>query len=422
VTKKHLGAAELLRSVGLLADGPVLWGSPVRSRGPGVYVIELPAPTQQPPIDLARVRGWIERVPTLMVDAERPTPHQLAARLAGFWLPDESVVFVGRSTSSVGRRVESFYRTPLGDRRPYAGGHWLKTLRVLERLRIWWAETDAAEEYEDALLTAFAEQVDGRAASGLHDPTVILPFANLATATGERKAHGIAGSVLRDDEPSRRDAVGSSDRPASREAPSLPAAPASRSGARRSGTARPGTASRSGPSVLGTAGRPRHLRAREAAPAKPTPPPTYLSAAGLEQLRAELAELTQVRRPEIVGRIKAAKELGDLRENADYEAARNEQSFNEGRIQALETLIKTAVVLQEPARGEAVGLGSTVVLEREGEQESYTIVGPTEANPGEGRVSHVSPIGRAVMGRKAGDEVVVRAPRGEVRYRISEVR
>ncbi len=132
--------------------------------------------------------------------------------------------------------------------------------------------------------------------------------------------------------------------------------------------------------------------------------------------------MIQLRRPEIVGRIKAAKELGDLRENADYEAARNEQSFNEGRIQALEALIKTAVVVGERRRGEEVGLGSTVVLEREGEQEIYTIVGPTEASPDEGRVSHVSPVGRAVMGRRAGDEVVVRAPRGDMRYRISEVR
>ena len=129
-----------------------------------------------------------------------------------------------------------------------------------------------------------------------------------------------------------------------------------------------------------------------------------------------------MRRPEIVARIKAAKELGDLRENADYEAARNEQSFNEGRIQALEALINTAVVVEDTAGAAEVRLGSTVVIEHDGEQETYTIVGPTEASPGEGRVSHVSPIGRAVMGRRAGEEVVVRAPRGELSYRISEVR
>ena len=91
----------------------------------------------------------------------------------------------------------ALYRTPLGDRKPHAGGHWLKTLRGLDRARIWWAQTTAAEEYEDALFSAFAAGVDAspEAAPRLADRTVILPFANLQTATDVRKAHGITGVV-----------------------------------------------------------------------------------------------------------------------------------------------------------------------------------------------------------------------------------
>ncbi len=89
------------------------------------------------------------------------------------------------------------YRTPLGDRKPHAGGHWLKTLRGLDRARIWWAQTTAAEEYEDALFSAFAAGVDAspEAAPRLADREVILPFANLQTATDVRKAHGLTGVV-----------------------------------------------------------------------------------------------------------------------------------------------------------------------------------------------------------------------------------
>jgi transcription elongation factor GreA len=171
--------------------------------------------------------------------------------------------------------------------------------------------------------------------------------------------------------------------------------------------------------------------------------PTQLSRDRLEQMRAELTELTEVRRPEIVARVKTARELGDLRENADYEAARNEQSFNEGRIQTLENLLRTAVELPEETQepGGVVRLGSTVVVqsgagesgagqsgasesgagESAGSSQTYRIVAPTEASPGDGRISYLSPIGRAFLGRRAGDTVIVRAPAGDVVYRILEV-
>ncbi|MCI0345973.1 MAG: hypothetical protein L0221_11105, partial [Chloroflexi bacterium] len=238
-------AAGLLAGTGLLADGPVVWGRPVPARRPGVYVVELPAPLPKPPIALTRVGKWIERVETLKLDAERPTSKALAARIASFWLPDETVLYVGLSTASIGGRVAAYYQTPLGDRRPHAGGHWLKTFQSLDMLRVWWAETSAPEEYEDAILTAFGEGVDAETRASLPDSTVVLPFANLQTATGERKRHGITGAVLPDPDastvmPTRRvvevaagDADGTSREVKGTGALRKPRQPATRSPARR---------------------------------------------------------------------------------------------------------------------------------------------------------------------------------------------
>jgi transcription elongation factor GreA len=265
----------------------------------------------------------------------------------------------------------------------------LKTLRVLDRLRIWWAETDAPEEYEDALLTAFADSVAADAAARLHDPSVVVPFANLETATGERKAHGMSGYLL----------AGTDTGTPVPEAPKKRARTAATTARRAPAASRAATA----------AGR-------------PAAEPIYLSRERIEEMRAELADLRDVRRPEIVARIKAARELGDLRENADYEAARNEQSFNEGRIQTLEGLLRTAIELDDAgASGGEVRVGSTVRVESGSSTHTYRIVAPSEANPGDGRISYLSPIGRAFLGRRAGEEVIVRAPSGDVIYRIVEV-
>jgi transcription elongation factor GreA len=145
-----------------------------------------------------------------------------------------------------------------------------------------------------------------------------------------------------------------------------------------------------------------------------------MTAEGLTALEAELTLLTTVKRPEVVERVKHARELGDLRENADYEAARNEQAFLEGRIRELERRLRTAVVISGGADGVIV-LGSTVRYEVDGESDELTIVGSTEADPSAARISQASPVGKALMGRRAGDQVVVRTPAAEIRYRILEV-
>ena len=143
------------------------------------------------------------------------------------------------------------------------------------------------------------------------------------------------------------------------------------------------------------------------------PPEIPITSGGLEEVRRELEDLTKVRRPEIVARIKAAREHGDVSENFEYHAARNEQSFLETRIRELETIVKHHVLIESTARGGEVGLLSTVTIQEEGAaEERYTIVGPAEADPANGRVSFESAIGKALMGRRAGADVQVVTPSG----------
>jgi transcription elongation factor GreA len=146
--------------------------------------------------------------------------------------------------------------------------------------------------------------------------------------------------------------------------------------------------------------------------------PAYLSREGLQKLREELDELVNVRRAEVASRIHEAKEHGDVTENAEYEDAKNEQAFVEGRIQALSALIKNAVIINENHSTTHVQIGSTVEVESDGSKEKYTIVGSAEASPAEGRISNESPVGRALLGRKKGEKVTVSVPAGDSVYKI----
>jgi len=149
--------------------------------------------------------------------------------------------------------------------------------------------------------------------------------------------------------------------------------------------------------------------------------PTYLSREGLEKLRAELEELVNVRRAEIAQRIHDAKAHGDVMENAEYEDAKNEQAFVEGRIATLEALIKNATIIDANLSTDHVQIGSTVVVRGADGEERFTIVGSTEARPSEGKISNESPVGRALLGRKPGDTVVVRVPAGDFTYTIVSI-
>jgi transcription elongation factor GreA len=143
---------------------------------------------------------------------------------------------------------------------------------------------------------------------------------------------------------------------------------------------------------------------------------------GLEAVRRELHELTTVKRPNIVGKIKAARELGDLSENFEYHAAKNEQGMTEARINELEAIIKNHVLIETQTQKGVVGMGSTVRFAEDGEdEESYRIVGPTEADPKAGRVSYESALGKALIGHRVGDTVLVKTPSASYSVRITAI-
>ena len=142
---------------------------------------------------------------------------------------------------------------------------------------------------------------------------------------------------------------------------------------------------------------------------------------GLEQLKRELKELKELKRPEIIARIKSAQELGDLSENAEYQSAKEDQSFIEGRIQELEAMIKSAKVIEKSHDASHIGIGSVVEVDLEGELISYEIVGPTESDIEHNKISSESPVARTLLGHKKGDIVTVAAPGGDVGYKIINV-
>lgn len=190
-------AESLLAAVGLPIGRSVAWGAAVPSDSTGVYIVEIDRGYTTAPIDLAAASGWLNRVPTLTLDGQRPTSSELAARLAAFWLPSRRIVYIGRSSRPLVRRVQEFYGTPLGNRSPHAGGHWLKTLSVLAQSRVWWAPTLDFLAAEGRLFTAFAGTVPDAEARSLYDPALVLPFANLENERKIRKIHGIGGAKLR---------------------------------------------------------------------------------------------------------------------------------------------------------------------------------------------------------------------------------
>lgn len=148
----------------------------------------------------------------------------------------------------------------------------------------------------------------------------------------------------------------------------------------------------------------------------------YFSPEGLEKLKEEYLYRTEQLRAEIAARIKEAKEQGDLSENAEYTEAKESQSLNEGRIEELKVIIDNAVLITGPGKGGIISVGSTVRVASGKDERTYTIVGAAEADPASGRISNESPLGAAFLGRKKGDKVSVRTPRGETEYRIADVK
>ncbi len=152
--------------------------------------------------------------------------------------------------------------------------------------------------------------------------------------------------------------------------------------------------------------------------------PIYVTRDGLKKLEEELEHLRTVKRAQVAQRLHDAMGEGDIDENAEYDDAKNEQSFVEGRILTLEGMIKNAVIIQaEGKRRDQVALGSTITVSEDGgEPETYHLVGSAEADPRQGRISNESPLGRALLGKRVGEKVTISAPAGTLSFQILSIR
>ncbi len=186
----------------------VKWREPLDSNSIGIYIIstcEQPDKNSnlydQAPIDDNILHFWLSKVPSFQIDkAPNPTLNELKKRLSGFWLPDENIIYIGQ-TESVGglrSRVNQYYKTELGERKPHAGGHWIKTLTILNQLFVHYIEDKTPTATEENLLHAFVKQVSEKTKKNLVDPLLTIPFANLELEKGNRKRHGISKSKLSD--------------------------------------------------------------------------------------------------------------------------------------------------------------------------------------------------------------------------------
>jgi transcription elongation factor GreA len=149
--------------------------------------------------------------------------------------------------------------------------------------------------------------------------------------------------------------------------------------------------------------------------------PNYLTPEGEAKLKAELEDLKGPRREELAQRLRSAIQMGDLSENADYHKAKEDQGFLEGRIQEIEAILRNSVLI-EKVTSDVITIGSHVTIQEDGlDPENYHIVGPTEADPRNGRISHQSPIGVALMNKKVGQVAEAETPGGKIKFKIIKV-
>jgi transcription elongation factor GreA len=147
-----------------------------------------------------------------------------------------------------------------------------------------------------------------------------------------------------------------------------------------------------------------------------------LTKQGLENLKKELEDLEKNKRPKVVDRLQKARAMGDLSENSEYSAAKEELDLIERRIAETKAIIENAEVVEFTNNKNIIGIGSTVVVEIDGKKEEFKIVGEFEANPLEKKLSHIAPIGKALMGKKVDDVVEVNVPAGKIKYKIIEIK
>jgi len=148
---------------------------------------------------------------------------------------------------------------------------------------------------------------------------------------------------------------------------------------------------------------------------------TYLSAEKLEELKEELAQRQKEERRSIADKIEQAKELGDLSENFEYHEAKEQQAQNESRIVELQDMVRNAVIVEEKSGGDSIGIGAKFIVDLNGEEKTYELVGSTEADPLAGKISNETPVGMAFLGKAVGEEVEVDLPSGKVTYKVTKI-
>ena len=195
---------ELLNRSNLELAGKVKWGERVSKNAQGIYLVSLSnnprendGISNKAPVDVTKVSFWINKVHSIELDGVRnPPAEKMVERLSRFWLPDENILYIGRTTQPLSKRVRQYYYTKLGNQGPHAGGHWLKTLSNLDDLYVYYAVCSTPKDKEDELLGSFIDNVSDATKTILLDPIRPFPFANLEYPRGTRKKHGIGKSTL----------------------------------------------------------------------------------------------------------------------------------------------------------------------------------------------------------------------------------
>lgn len=199
--------ASLITDAGLNPDNlkTAKWGVPLGSNSIGLYFISIcqnphsaDTPYADAPIDEKILKSWITKVPTIEVDRIPATIESLKHRLNSFWMPDENIIYIGQTESRNGLRgrVNQYYYTELGERKPHAGGHWIKTLSILKELYVHYIPVQNPQDLESQILRIFMSKVSGQTIKRLYCPLLPIPFANLEVERGNRKNHGISKSKL----------------------------------------------------------------------------------------------------------------------------------------------------------------------------------------------------------------------------------
>lgn len=191
--------SQLFSSASIRNSGCVPWGTPVPCKHGGVYLVSISEsvfhkadPVSRAPICEKRVKEWISLVPKMRVDGDRPSVAKLVKVLSAFWIPDESVIYIGKTSQSLRDRINSFYRTKIGCARPHRGGYWVKMLDDCQRLWIHFSECDEPFRVEQKMLGFFVCGVSENSRRAIREPEHAFPFANMEYPPGSRKHHGIS--------------------------------------------------------------------------------------------------------------------------------------------------------------------------------------------------------------------------------------